>query len=124
MSYFDFSGLIEKYTTDFTVVSETKGGYDDSGEYVKGKKAEQQMSGAIIAYSEDKVYRSEGTLTKQDRVLIMQEPVDEALLGAIVLYKGRQYRIEDNLENAEYTGVYQYTLKYVSAFNKDGVSDD
>ena len=124
MSYFDFSGLIEKYTTDFTVVSETKGGYDDSGEYVKGEKVEQQMSGAIIAYSEDKVYRSEGTLTKQDRVLIMQEPVDEALLGAIVLYKGRQYRIEDNLENAEYTGVYQYTLKYVSAFNKDGVSDD
>ena len=124
MSYFNFSGLIEKYTTDFTVVSEAKGGYDDSGEYVKGEKAEQQMSGAIIAYSEDKVYRSEGTLTKQDRVLIMQEPVDEALLGAIVLYKGRQYRIEDNLENAEFTGVYQYTLKYVSAFNKDGVNND
>lgn len=124
MSYFDFSGLIEKYTTDFTVVSEAKGGYDDSGEYVKGDKTEQQMCGAIIAYSENKVYRSEGTLTKQDRLLIMQEPIDEALHGAIVLYKGKQYRIEDNLENAEHTGVYQYTLKYVSAFNKDGESGD
>lgn len=120
MQNFDFSGLIDKYETDFTVISEAKGGYDDSGEYVKGKTTEQQMSGAIIAYSEEKVYRSEGTLTKQDRLLIMQEPVSEALLGAEVLYQNKKYRIEDNTENAEFTGVYQYTLKYVSAFNKDG----
>lgn len=124
MQNFDFSGLIDKYETDFTVVSEAKGGYDDSGEYVKGEISEQQMSGAIIAYSEEKVYRSEGTLTQQDRLLIMQEPVSEALLGAEVLYQNKMYRIEDNTENAEFTGVYQYTLKYVSAFNKDGESSD
>lgn len=120
MQNFDFSGLIDKYETDFTVISEGKGGYDDSGEYVKGVITEQQMRGAIIAYSEEKVYRSEGTLTKQDRLLIMQEPIDKALHGAVVLYKNQKYRIEDNTENAEFTGVYQYTLKYVSAFNKDG----
>lgn len=124
MQNFDFSGLIDKYETDFKVISEAKGGYDDSGEYVKGVITEQQMRGAIIAYSEEKVYRSEGTLTHQDRLLIMQESIAEALLGAEVIYRNKKYKIEDNTENAEFTGVYQYTLKYVSAFNKDGESSD
>ncbi|MGN1456957.1 MAG: hypothetical protein ACI4XP_03260 [Acutalibacteraceae bacterium] len=121
---FDFSGLIDKYSTDFTVVVEGKGYYDDSGEYVKDEKSELQMNGAIMAYSEDKIYRSEGTLTKQDRVLLMQKPIDRALKGATITYKGKQYSIEDNLENAEFTGVWQYALKYISAFDKGGESVD
>ena len=114
MQYFDFSILIEQYSTDFKVICESKGGYDDSGEYVKGEKIENTLYGAIMAHSENQIYRSEGKLTSQDRVLIMQEPIDRALHGA-----ERRYKIDSELENAEFTGVYQYTLKYISAFDKE-----
>lgn len=118
MQYFNFSSLIEQYSTEFKVICEGKGGYDDSGEYVQGKKTEYTMYGAIMAHSENQIYRSEGKLTSQDRVLIMQKPIDSALHGAEMIHMGRKYKIDSELENAEFTGVYQYTLKYVSAFDK------
>ena len=71
MQYFNFSSLIEQYSIDFKVISENKGTYDDSGEYVKGEKTEYMLHGAIISYSENQVYRSEGKLTSQDRLLII-----------------------------------------------------
>lgn len=119
MQYFDFSSLIEQYSVDFKVLGESKGVYDDSGEYVAGEKTEYIFHGAIVAFSENKVYRSEGQLTSQDKLLIMREPIDRALHGAKVIHDNRRYRIESELENAEFTGVYQYTLKYVSAFDKE-----
>lgn len=123
MQYFNFSSLIEQYSVDFKVLGESKGVYDDSGEYVAGEKTEYIFHGAIVAFSENKVYRSEGQLTSQDKLLIMQEPINKALHGAKVIYDNRQYRIEGELENAEFTGVYQYTLKYVSAFDKEQYYD-
>lgn len=119
MQYFDFSILIEQYSTDFKVICESEGSYDDSGEYVKGEKIEHTLHGAIMAHSENQIYRSEGKLTSQDRVLIMQEPIDRALHGAEVIHLDRMYKIDSELENAEFTGVYQYTLKYVSTFDKE-----
>lgn len=123
MQYFDFSSLIEQYSVDLKVLGESKGVYDDSGEYVAGEKTEYIFHGAIVAFSENKVYRSEGRLTSQDKLLIMQEPINKALHGAKVIYDNRQYRIEGELENAEFTGVYQYTLKYVSAFDRERYND-
>ena len=116
MPYFDFSNLIEQYSADFKVICESKGDYDDSGEYVSGEKTEHNLHGAIVAYSENQIYRSEGKLTAQDKLLIMQEPIEEALHGAVVIHNDKQYKVGSVLENAEFTGVYQYTLKYVSAF--------
>lgn len=116
MPYFNFSSLIHQYSVDFKVICESKGDYDDSGEYVNGKKTEHILHGAIIAYSENQIYRSEGKLTAQDKLLIMQQPVDEALHGAEVIYEDKRFKIDSVLENAEFTGVYQYTLKYVSPF--------
>ena len=123
MQYFDFSSLIEQYSVDLKVLGESKGAYDDSGEYVAGEKTEYIFHGAIVAFSENKVYRSEGQLTSQDKLLIMREPIDRALHGAKVIHDNRQYRIESELENAGFTGVYQYTLKYVSAFDKEQYYD-
>ncbi|MCI8777321.1 MAG: hypothetical protein HFK00_08055 [Oscillospiraceae bacterium] len=119
MQYFDFSSLIKQYSTDFKVLIESKGSYDDSGEYAGGEVTEFIVHGAIVAFSENKVYRSEGRLTSQDKLLIMQEPINRALHGAEVIHNNRRYKIESELENAEFTGVYQYTLKYVSAFDKE-----
>lgn len=119
MPYFNFDNLIEQYSTDFKAVCESKGDYDDSGEYVTGEKTEHILRGAIIAYSENQIYRSEGRLTGQDKLLLMCEPIDEALHGAVVIHNDKRYKIGSELENAEFTGVYQYTLKYVSAFDKE-----
>ncbi len=123
MQYFNFSSLIEQYSVDFKVLCESKGSYDDSGEYADGEITEYIFHGAIVAFSENKVYRSEGRLTSQDKLLIMQEPINKALHGAKVIHDNRQYRIEGELENAEFTGVYQYTLKYVSAFDRERYND-
>ncbi len=123
MQYFNFSSLIEQYSVDFKVLCESKGSYDDSGEYADCEITESLFHGAIVAFSENKVYRSEGRLTSQDKLLIMQEPINKALHGAKVIYDNRQYRIEGELENAEFTGVYQYTLKYVSAFDRERYND-
>ena len=119
MPYFNFSSLINRYSVDFKAICESKGSYDDNGEYVNGEKTEHTLHGAIIAYSENQIYRSEGKLTVQDKLLIMQKPIDEALHGAEVIYKDKRFKIGSELENSEFTGVYQYTLKYVSVLGKE-----
>ena len=81
--------MIEQYSVDFKVLCESKGSYDDSGEYADGEITESLFHGAIVAFSENKVYRSEGRLTSQDKLLIMQEPINKALHGAKVIYDNR-----------------------------------
>lgn len=100
MQYFDFSSLIEQYSTDFKVICESEGSYDDSGEYVKGEKTEHTLHGAIMAHSENQIYRSEGKLTSQDRVLIMQAPIDRALHGAEIIHLDRMYKIDSELKSS------------------------
>lgn len=113
MQYFDFSGLIAKYSCEFTAILGSEGGYDDKGEY-SYTKIEKTLTGAIIGISDGKIYRSNGTLTDKDKYLFMFEPIP--LSDTEVIYKNNRYRVEEQVENAEFTGVYQYTLKYVSAF--------
>ena len=51
-----------------------------------------------MAHSENQIYRSEGKLTSQDRVLIMQAPIDRALHGAEVIHLDRMYKSTDELK--------------------------
>lgn len=115
--YFDFSDLIEDYSSTFEVITHTGSDYNDAGDWTKGAEKRIMLSGAIIAFTESKVLRSGGTVTAQDRKLHMQERLPDALIGATVLFGGKRYRIESELENAEFTGVYSYLLKWVSAFD-------
>lgn len=117
--YFDFSGLISDFTNSFTVITHTKGSYDNAGDYQHGQEKRTTMSGAIIAYKQSKVFRSEGRITTQDKRLFMQQALPDALIGAYVLYNGQKYMIESETENAEFTGVYTYMLKWTSAFKED-----
>ena len=117
MQYFDFTDLIEKYITEFTAILSSEGKYDEMGNY-KHTKTEKTLTGAIIGISDGKIYRSDGTLTDKDKYLFMFEPIP--LNDTEVLYKNNRYRVEEQVENAEFTGVYQYTLKYVSAFKAEG----
>ena len=123
--YFDFSGLIHDYSNTFTLITNEAGGYDDAGVWQDGQETRAEYTGAIISFRESKVFRSEGKITAKDKRLFMRQPLHEALKGASVVYRGQQYMIESEHENAEFTGVYSYFLRYVSAFgDKGGMSVD
>lgn len=116
MKYFDFSSLITKYSSDFVAITLSSGYYDDFGDWVKGDTVLTPLTGAIINQTENKIFRSEGALTEKDKQLFMLEPIDNKLHGATVVHEGIAYSLSDCLENAKFTGVYAYTLKYISAF--------
>lgn len=118
MQYFNFQRLINRYMCNFQASYETEGYYNDKGDFEAGKVEIVELKGAIINHKESKIYRSEGTLTTNDKRLFMLEPLDSSLIGAKVIYNGNTYRIEDKSENAAYTGVWAYTLKWVSAFDE------
>lgn len=117
MAYFDFNRLIDKYSSEFNVLSSSEGYYDEYGEYQAGKPAQSTMRGAIISLKEDKIYRSNGVLTENDRQLFMKVPLPAGLIGSTVVYKGNKYKVQNSTENAEFTGVWNYLLKHISAFN-------
>ena len=115
MNYFDFNRLINKYTCEFIVSNTGNNDYDDLGERVTSI-TEKVMNGAIISISENKIYRSDGVLTVKDKELFMKESLGE-INETHVLYDGNKYKVENNPQNNhQFTGVWQYTLKWVSAF--------
>lgn len=117
MQLYNFRRLIRKYSREFTQIALTDGYYNDAGDWVEGEQIETKISGAVISFKESKIYRSEGTLTTKDRRLFTLEPIPDALHGAKAVFEGNIYSIEDCTENAMFTGVYAYTLRYISAFN-------
>lgn len=124
MAHFNFKRLIEKYSDDFIAEIPSETYVDNSGDVVKGTPKRYELNGAIISHRESKIFRSEGTLTGQDRALYMLEPLDNALQLAQIIYKGKVYSVGDLLENSAFTGVWAYTLKYVSAFKETSPSYD
>lgn len=116
MPYFNFSRLINRYSSEFTAITLLSGYYNKGGVWVDGETKEITLQGAIIKHRDNKIYKSNGTLTAKDRALFVLEPISDNLLGSQVVYENDVYSIEDNLENAKFTGVYKYTLKYISAF--------
>lgn len=122
MAYFNFLRLIKKYYSEFELLVYENGYYDDKGEYIQDNATKTTLKGAIIGYKESKVYRSEGTLTSQDKRLFTFEPICAALLGANVIYKSKKYCIEAETENAKFTDIYTYNLKFISAFNEKKIN--
>ncbi len=118
MRYFHFDRLIEKYSSEFTAILPPKGGYDDSGEYVKGKSEKVSLYGAILDISEKKIYNSNGTISHKDKQLFIKGKLTSNLIGAKVIYEDKQYNVEEETENCKFTGFSSYVLKYVSAFDK------
>lgn len=115
---FDFYDLINDNSVEFVAEVPSEGYYNEAGEFVKGTPKRYVLRGVIIANRESKIFRSEGTLTGQDRALYMLEPLDNALQLAKIIHEGKVFSVGDMLENSEFTGVWAYTLKFVSAFKK------
>ena len=118
MQLYNFKRLIRKYNSEITQITLADGYYDDAGDWIKGEAEETTINGAVISFKESKIYRSEGTLTTNDRRLFTLEPVPNALKGTKAVVNGILYSIEDCTESAKFTGVYAYTLRYISAFNE------
>lgn len=115
--YFNFTSLINKYSRELVVLKKT-GDWNSLGDWVE-QTSEHNIHGAILGINENKIYRSEGTLTAQDKILYMLTPIDDALMSGMVIFNGNKYNIEGQTgtDNSDFTGVYTYTLKFVSAFN-------
>lgn len=120
MAYFNFRNLINKYSRDFTLISDGEKTLNDAGDYVTGPQTKTTLRGAIIGFTESKIHRSEGNLSSMDKALHMLTPIDNALMGSTVIFNGNKYKIEaqKGKDNAEFTGEYSYTLKWVSAFKE------
>ena len=117
---FDFRRLVEKYSSDFVAEIHSEGDYDDMGRWVDGSLKKITLNGAIISHRLNKVFKSGGTITQQDKALYMLEPLKNSLLGAKIVYEGECYSIGSMLENSKFTGVWAYNLTFVSAFDKEG----
>lgn len=115
--YFDFSSLIMDYTNPFYVIKHGAGHYDAAGDWQEGKEVKTELRGAIISFKESRVLRSEGAITSKDKRLFMRKRLSDDLIGAEVIHSGQKYKIESETENAEFTGVYSYLLRWVSAFD-------
>lgn len=120
MQYFNFARLVQKYTSELKAITLVEGYYNDSGDFVKGDKTETTIKGAVISFKDSVIHRSEGKLTQKDKQLFMLEPIEKALQGSKAIYDDNVYSIEDCTENAKFTGVWVYTLKYISAFKEGG----
>lgn len=115
--YFNFSPLIRSFENPFTVLTYTESGFDERGKWQEGQEKKTTLKGAIIGFKESKVFRAEGAITAKDKRLFMLQMLPQALIGAKVLYNKQEYTIESELENAEFTGVYSYYLRWVKAFD-------
>lgn len=114
--YFNFERLIKKYSSLFESLTFLEGYYNESGDFICDDLVATDLQGAIINFAENRVYRSEGTLSAQDKRLFMLEPLDEALRTSKIVHDGNVFSITGCVENAVFTGVYAYTLKYISSF--------
>ena len=119
MQYFKFAQLVKKYSSEFTVITSGEGGIDDRGYRIKGEKKEISLFGAVIGRGENTIFSSDCKITEKDKRLFMLEKIDNALLNAKVVYENEVFTIQSSTENAKFTGVWAYVLKFVSAF-KDG----
>lgn len=119
MAYFNFSQLINRYSREFKLITKDSNGYDDKGDCITEVKTEKTMIGAIIGVDEKKLYRENSTLTIKDKNLYMLEEIPKSLRNADIIFNENKYKIEQEKidETAEFTGVFCYVLKWVSAFN-------
>ena len=143
MRYYNFDRLIDKYSAEFVLRVKSVGSYvgghyqvgstNEALERLKNSKlgtvsysqiengyVDVTLVGAIISFSQNKIYQSGGYLTSQDRNLYIKVPLKGAMEGSVVIFNNNTYSIEEDTEsgNERFTGVYSYVLKWVSSLDK------
>lgn len=113
---YDFNRLIEKYSTQFQFKG-TSGGNYIGGIFIPAEVGLAQMMGAIVPIKAQKIYQSGGTLTSKDKQLFSSAQLAGSLDGAKIIYKGNSFSIEQDTDYSDYSDIYVYLLKWVSAFD-------
>jgi hypothetical protein len=117
MTYFNFDNLINKYSSDFTLLYAQNEAYNEFGDKTNTFTTVVKR-GAIIGINDTKVYRSEGVLTVSDKDLFIKESLGD-ITKAYVIYDGHRFKVEANpQDNHKFTGVWHYTLKWISVFEE------
>lgn len=123
MKLYDFNRLIDKYSSDFTLIKK-------SGKYVSGEWQETETAetvrGAILPVSSNEVYSSGGTLSTSDRHLYRKSPIvepaeeqtmDEALKLIEIEKDGKRFRVSQDQNYSDFGDVYVYVLKGASNYD-------
>ena len=104
-------------TTPKTITSTIPGYYDDLGDWVppgtNQVTEETALMCAILPLKADFINGSGGVYTSRDREIYLYEPLQAR---QEITYKGVTYKVEDELDTSDFSGVYIYTLKAVSSF--------
>lgn len=124
MKYFHFERLIRRCSSTVTAVLPEKGEYVN-GEYVADKPKRITFNAAILDIDKKKIYGGVGgtqlgssgaTLTAQDKQLYVIGTLTDSIIGAKIIYEGKEYSVEQDTDNSKFTNFTVYILKYVSAF--------
>jgi len=110
---FDFSRLIVKHSTSFTVIEETEGHYDqdNGGVWVPGTEQESTVTGAVLPLSSDELrYDQNGTYATADRKIYIYTELKK---GQRVIHNGKEYTIHEDKNYSPQAGVYIYYAKRV-----------
>lgn len=120
---YDFTRLIEKYSIECQLIRETGGGSYIGGNWVpEPARDPEQVAGALIPMSCQKLYQSGGTYTQNDREFITRAeiPLEPA---AYIVHQGIKYHVESENDYSIYAGFYDYNLKRVGLFDRSKESE-
>lgn len=107
----DFSRLISKYSTTFTVIKEIEGHYDqdNGGMWVPGTEQEVTVTGAVLPLSTKELrYDQNGIYTTADRKIYVYTKLKD---GQRLNYDGKEYTIHEEKDYSLQSGVYIYYAK-------------
>lgn len=112
MQLYDFRRLINKY--GIVVKLHQKSGHYVAGKWIEDDDLVREIRGAIVPISEQKIYQSGGTLTRDDREWFIPEALNGSLEDLTVTYKGNTYTVEQSRDFTEYANLAVYILKRVN----------
>lgn len=115
---YDFNRLIKKYSTTYTLLAETSGGWYEGGEWVSESSfAEKEITGVLISITTRKVYQNGGTYTEAnwEFITITEIPLEPT---HYIVCKGAKYKVDANTDYSVHADFYAYNLKRIGAFEQ------
>ena len=109
---YNFKRLIEKYSVPCQHIARQPGYYDEDGIWREPEEVTRDTKAAILPVPERTLYESGGRYTAEDRLIISLEALP---MQSLIVYKGHNYRIEEETDFSEYADFFQYLAKRVSA---------
>lgn len=102
---FDFHNLIERYSSDITIIRQGEGHYDYSqgGIWIPGQEERIEIRGAVLPLSsrelnEQLQHGEGGAYTRADRKVYTHVELD---LGEVIEHSGNRYKVAEKVDYAD-----------------------